>query len=295
MFITKYFKLAGYSSSIAILLLVVADGAHASKYGSEAGINYLSTATTLSDQHFRRAQLSADYTVNFAPTFVSGPVTQHAYSQKVSQLTIKTDHVISSSNDEESSVSGNALSLNLYPPGHSYYFQVDYADNTINASSRQQRLKQTSLGMGFFTSGKFSYGVRASDANTGSFTDIDQIYQYAGRARGVFVKNIVRSLQNTYLMYTFSLSTGRFDLSNTLALDYRQGSTEFALYPNKSEEWALSYTQYRIEDEPEKRDESLLSYTNYISKNNGLIVKLKRDQSYNSELRSISLGWKIRI
>ena len=275
----------------------------AAEYSQEAGINYSSSTTSSSTNNStgsndHSAAISADFTFNFAPTFVSGPVTQHAYVQKISQFTLKSNHNLSD-NGDSSNFNSNELSLSLFPPGHSFYLDLALSSDAVTPSDGTvEKLNRVQGSFALFTSGKLSFGLQTTEANNSNYA-IENLYRYAGNTRGLFVKNVIRAASNYYFMFEATLHGGSYDISDNEIRKFRDGRLLMALYPDRQQEWAMDYQQFRIDasasQSEQRADTRILSYTNFFNKNNGLVLKAQFDRSPGDDQRQLALGWKFRL
>jgi len=284
-------KSSGALLALAIFAPVVP--VQASDYNQEAGINYSSNSNSQYNDH--SAAISADFTYNFAPTFITGPVTQHAYWQKISQFKLKSDRRVSDSRAGSNNRS-NELALCLFPPGRAMYMNLAVRQNVIaTAPGETDQTLQTELNLGVFSSRKLSYGIHVGNSNSRAMEFSESLFRDNADSRGIFIKNIMRSNLNYYLLYLLNINKGRFDQPDNTTQEFIDARIHLALYPDRRQEWALVYHQYQFDNVTSKADTRLLSYTNYFNKVNGIVIQLEANRNTLEEQRRLSLGWKIRL
>lgn len=264
--------------------------AFADVYQQQAALNYHTWSNKDAEQNTRQSSVSAAFDYYFAPIFVSGPVTQHGYMQKVSQVGVKIDRDLA--NDTQS-LNAKALSICLYPPGSSMYWDFNIADNKFENNNTNGSVTVGEARLGYFVSRKLSVGLHLSQArdHNPDAIDIEQYYRLARNDKGVFMKKIIRSGSNLFTLFETTLNRGEFYLSQNL--NYQSGEFKFAVYPGRNKEFLFDFKQLRIENQ-ETRNYAAFSNTYFFSKNNGLEIKWSKQDGTVQNESAIMLGWKLR-
>lgn len=263
-------------------------------YNQEAGINVSSHDINSIEANDRSQTISAEFAYNFAPVFISGPVTQHAYVQKISRFEFKANYPFSDNHVGNNS-RNNQVTLTLFPPGRPYYMDASFAKSAVTlADGQMDMVNHDVLSFGLFSSRLRSYGVTIRNTRAQSVFTRSGMFPL-GKSRGAFVKDISRIGLDVSVMYRLDLNFGHFEASNGNAQQYQDAGLNLALYPDRRQEWALGYRRYRIEDSRDTTDSRLLSYTNYFNKYNGLALTVKADRSSAQDQHSVSIGWKFRL
>jgi len=287
-----------YISLIAGLLMPLTqiNAANASNYRQEAGILYSAGNLTGNTSEDRISGISANFTYFFAPAFISGPITQHAYSQKISQLRLESDYSLPSDQPAGSFSKSHSFAITLFPPGHSYFMDLSFDNTTVALDQGQVKdIKQGTLIWGSFLSKKLSWGVRLKNAITPMDGYNKELFPLAGKARGLFVKNILRSNRNYYFRYEVDFDLRRIDDINGTHNDYQYSHIALAVYPDRSQEWAINSHWYQGDKNVGSFGAQQLSYTNYFNKNNGLTILYQTNRGSVLDQRSVALGWKFRM
>jgi hypothetical protein len=149
--------------------------------------------------------------------------------------------------------------------------------------------------MGWMLARKLSIGVQLSRSNLHNPDAIDseQLYNLGTNDKGIFVKKIVRSGAKAFSLIETSYNSGSLEELNQ-DVSYKSADFRFAIYPGRNKEFSFYFKQLRIEDQ-NSRNYAALSHTNFLNKNNGLEIKLSRqDNAAQQSETAVMLGWKIR-